>query len=151
LNDVVISTYARANLPVLPLTVAEMDYLRARGVSQSVIDILRQGRPVTIIPTNQPVYVTPNPEVHALLKTANEKYSLHEHREAIAYCNRVLKLDPDNPDAWCIKATSEEALHNSASAITGFSTFLKLPAAQTPQYSAWRSYASTRLRALRGW
>jgi Flp pilus assembly protein TadD len=115
------------------------------------MDILRQGAPSPVVPPTQPVFNNQNTDIHSLLATAHEKYTLHENREAIAYCNRALKLDPENPDAWCIKGISEDASHNTAAAITAFATFLKLPAAKTPQYASWQSYAATRLRALRGW
>ena len=86
-----------------------------------------------------------------MLKTAYAKYTSHQDREAIEDCNQVLKIDPQNPNAWCIKAVSEDAAHNTAEAIIGYTTFMKLNASKAPQFAAWRTYATTRLRAIRGW
>ena len=150
LDETIISNYAKENPPAVPLTVTEINYLRTNGVSENVVNILRQAKPAAAPPSN-PSTTTGSTDVPALLKTAYAKYTSHENREAIEDCNRALKIDPQNPNAWCIKAVSEDALHNTAEAIIGYTTFLKLKASKAPESAAWRSYATSRLRAIRGW
>lgn len=152
LGEMVISNYAKEHPLISPLTIPEMDYLRTNGVSPQIINFLRQTSPAPAVVTNEtPSHFFRLSHDNILLKTAYEKYKLHENREAVAYCNRALELDPENADAFCIKAVSEEALRQSAEAMTAYSDFLKLPISQTQQYAAWRTYATNRLRELRGW
>jgi tetratricopeptide (TPR) repeat protein len=153
IGDLVVSNYARENPPALPLTAAETDYLRTNGVSQGIIDLLRPNKPAPVILTNQPsvTVALQEAELLNLLKKLNEYYKAHQYVEALDYCKQALKLDPKNADAWCIKAGSEDALHNTAAAITAYATFLKLPEAQTARYAEWHSHATVRLRTLRGW
>jgi hypothetical protein len=150
LSEAVMSNYVRSNPLASPLTAAEAEYLRTNGVPQNIIDLLRHSPPA-LLSTNQNPAISPGSDVHTLVKNAYELYKSHQDQDAIDYCNRVLQVDPQNPDAWCVKAVSEDALHHTAEAIKGYAAFLKLAAAQTPQYSAWHSYAATRLKALRGW
>ena len=115
LGETVLSNYAKEHPPQSPLTSADTDYLWTNGVSPQIINLLRQTAPAPNVFTNQPTLTPQNTEVRALVKTAHEKYTLHENREAVAYSNRALKLDPENPRTpLCIKAISEEALHHSA-------------------------------------
>ena len=63
--------------------------------------------PVVVF-TNQTQVAPQNTEVHTLIKTAYDKYQLREYREAIVYCNQILKQEPKNPNALCIKGVSEK-------------------------------------------
>ncbi len=150
LSDTVLSNYIKSNPPASPLTTAEADYLRTNKVSPNIIALLR-GTPPALASTNQNAALAPGSDVHALVKNAYALYEAHQNQEAIDFCNQALKLDPQNPDAWCVKAVSSDALHHTADAMLSYSTFLKLSAAQTPQYASWHTYAATRLKALRGW
>lgn len=153
IGEAVISNYARQNPPVSPLTPAELEYLQTNGVSPSIMTMMMnasQNQPA-VVTTNQPAPAPPKADAQSILNTAYEQYALHRNREAIELCDQVLKLNPEDPNAWCIKGIAEDALRNRAEAIISFSTFLKLGAAKTPQYAAWHSYAATRLKALRGW
>jgi serine/threonine protein kinase len=149
-----ISAFVKDYPPDPPLSSAEMDYLKANGVAQNILNILPQSKPASVapvVPVNPLPPASPTAEAHALVKSAYEKYTLHEDQQAIVYCNRALQLDPEYPEALCVKAISEEALHNTAEAIIGYATFLKLPASGNTEYAAWRAYATSHLRALRGW
>lgn len=152
LNNSILSNFAKDHPPQAPLSFEDLDFLLTNGVPANIIDYLHQLAPTPVVVfTNQTQAASPSAEVHTLLKTAYEKYKLREYREAIGYCNKALKQEPENPNALCIKGVAEEALHHSAEAMTAFSAFLKLPASKTPEYAAWRTYASIHLRELRGW
>jgi hypothetical protein len=150
LGDEVMSNYLRGNPLASPLSAADENYLRSNNVPQSIIDLLHRTTPAPVS-TNQGAMLSPNSDVHTMLKSAYDLFKEHQDKEAIDYCEQVLKIEPQNPNAWCIKAASEDALHQNAQAMIGYTTFLKLPAAQTPQFAAWHSYCTARLRAIRGW
>jgi serine/threonine protein kinase len=152
LGEDILSNYTKENPPKSPLSFADLDYLQTNGVPPNIIGLLHELAPTpAVVFTNRAPTVSVNTEVPGWINTAYEKYKLHENREAISYCNKVLQLEPDNPAALCIKGIAEEALHHSAEAMTAFNTFLKLPASRTPEYASWRTYATLHLRELRGW
>ena len=152
LNNSILSNFAKDNPPRSPLSFDDLDFLLTNGVPANIIDYLHQLAPTPVVVfTNQTQVASQNTAVHTLMKSAYEKYQLREYREAIVYCNKILKQEPENPNALCIKGVSEEALHHSAEAMSAFSTFLKLPISQTQQYATWRTYATNHLRELRGW
>ena len=147
LGETVVLKYAATHVPSPSLTAEEISYLKANGVSQGIIDRLCQNNSVDSH-RQGPGLGALDPRV--LLKAANDHYSLRRYPETIDDCNRILQVDSRNPDAWYLKALSEDASHSSREAIVSFNKFINVASVQDVRYLNLRAYANARLKQLTG-
>jgi tetratricopeptide (TPR) repeat protein len=140
LTDAVIMNYASQH-PVSPaLTADEITYLKASGVSAGTIDRLNHG----------PAAGAPVTDAADLLKSARDHFHAQKYPEAIGDCNRLLGIDPANPEAWYFKGLAEDNTHNTSDAALCFGKFVALVGPQDAKYATSRAYAVSRLKILSG-